>query len=35
MTVMGLEIFGKIMVKIIKKNNKILKNLGEKKIIYI
>jgi hypothetical protein len=33
---MGLEILGKIMVKIIKKNNKILKNLGEKKkIIYI
>jgi hypothetical protein len=31
---MGLEILGKIMVKI-KKNNKILKNLGEKKIIYI
>jgi hypothetical protein len=28
---MGLEILGKIMVKIIKKNNKILKNLGEKK----
>jgi hypothetical protein len=28
---MGLEILRKIMVKIIKKNNKILKNLGEKK----